>query len=394
MLVLDFTHGAGGAEHNLALIANALSAREHTITIVSQDESNAVPAYSLSSNVKHVNVPSFYDETRLSTELSNINPDVILFSYFRFDLVSVMKTARKCNIPIVIWESGEPNRKEAMLSDARFTKISGSVMRKALLTGAHGIRLTLPEFISSIPAFHHRWCEVIDNPFFLASAPANQFKKEKWLISIGGLKSPVKNGMDTIEAFALVAEEFSDWGLKIFGPVKEKERVISRIAALGLQSRIKLAGVSRDIYGELQKANLHIITSLSEANPNVVGEAMCNGIPTIGYADCAGVNARIQHNKNGMLATRSKDHDSIVTALRTLMSDDTLRFKLGQNAYEDARSFSPAKVFSDWEALLCNAARYKGNSKRLVEEHKSIDAEITENFRKIRESIFLDWEQR
>ena len=55
----------------------------------------------------------------------------------------------------------------------------------------------------------------------------------------------------------------------------------SLINHLNLEENVKLLGVRRDISMIMKCLDIHLLTSSSEAFPNVIGEAMANGVPCI-----------------------------------------------------------------------------------------------------------------
>jgi glycosyltransferase involved in cell wall biosynthesis len=79
----------------------------------------------------------------------------------------------------------------------------------------------------------------------------------------------------------------------------------------------------------LNQHELFILPSLYENMPKTLLEAMACGLPVIG-TNVKGINEVIEHYKNGILF--GTDSNSIRNIIITLMEDEKLRKKLGENA--------------------------------------------------------------
>lgn len=80
-------------------------------------------------------------------------------------------------------------------------------------------------------------------------------------------------------------------------------------------------------------------------------EAMCCGIPAVGYRSCPAVNEIIASGENGLLC-----EDGVAPlsqALGCLMDDRTLRRAYGEAARCMAEKYHAEKVWGQWEELLC-----------------------------------------
>lgn len=125
------------------------------------------------------------------------------------------------------------------------------------------------------------------------------------------------------------------------GPLLEPMR--KHVAERGLQTNIKLPGfVSSD--GTLQKlyreADVFVQPSDSypEGFPRVILEAWGAGLPVVATR-LAGVPYRVKDKQNGLLVTPS-NREEMVNALRRLIQDGNLRYRLAKGGYETIRSLT------------------------------------------------------
>jgi glycosyltransferase involved in cell wall biosynthesis len=96
--------------------------------------------------------------------------------------------------------------------------------------------------------------------------------------------------------------------------------------------------------------DIFLLPSFFEGTPLALIEAMCSGLPVITTATC-GMKDVVEDGQNGLLITQGNS-GQIVSSVELLMSDSSLRQRLGQQASSDAtRRFT-------WRAAaeLANAA--------------------------------------
>jgi glycosyltransferase involved in cell wall biosynthesis len=103
-----------------------------------------------------------------------------------------------------------------------------------------------------------------------------------WIGSLDARKSPRL----LIDALIQISE--SDWHLDLVGDGKLRNKVRSMLIAAGLSDKITLHGfiLRSEVQKLMTKADLHIVTSMSEGNPTVIWEAMSSGVPTLSLAHC------------------------------------------------------------------------------------------------------------
>lgn len=156
----------------------------------------------------------------------------------------------------------------------------------------------------------------------------------------------MKGVMFALKAFEILNKEFRNVELKIFGKGPLEGRIESFIAARGLEDNVLLGGhiPHKDLLAEIKKSDVIVIPSIYESQPMIALEAMACKKAVIVF-DFPYAREIIVDKFNGVLADAYNVRD-LSEKMHFLLSDDSLRFKLGQNAYRYV------KQEHDWEVLV------------------------------------------
>lgn len=170
------------------------------------------------------------------------------------------------------------------------------------------------------------------------------------LLTVGRLAA-VKNFELLIRVFSRLAISHDRWDLVILGEGPERASLAASIRELGLTDRIFLPGLAGNVAQWHSRADLYVLTSLSEGFPNALAEALCNGLPAVSFDCDTGPRDIIRHGVDGLLVTPD-DGAALALALDLLMKDDDLRQQFAARASEAQQRFSIDKIAGMWEALL------------------------------------------
>jgi sugar transferase (PEP-CTERM/EpsH1 system associated) len=161
----------------------------------------------------------------------------------------------------------------------------------------------------------------------------HQDEQAPFVIVTAGRLSEVKNQHLLLSAFAL----FLDKGLTentelwIIGEGHLKKVLEQKAIELGIQNKVTLWGARDDVIDLFAKSDVFALTSVYEAMPMTILEAMSVACPVIS-TDVGGVSNILFHNKNGLLVEPS-NAVAIANALQALFSSKALRDELGNNGY-------------------------------------------------------------
>jgi len=348
----------GGAERVFSTICSELAIRGHDIYVVTFDRPGLETFYTLDAKVKKIDLgigdsveaTGLVDFVRRMVALrrlvSKLQPDIIVgFMHSMFVPMAFALIGK--NVPVVGSEHIVPefyaNRRVQYL----LMQLAAPHLSK-LTVLSESIRQRYNNRISER-------MEVMPNPIKLGEKTASiGLNRERYtLLSIGRLTEQ-KDHSTLIKAFALVAQDFPQWHLRIIGEGVLRYDLEVLISSLSLHGRVSLPGVTSEIGLEYESAELFVIASRYEAFGLVTAEAMSYGLPVIGFADCPGTNELIQPERTGLLITPLANRAaSLSFGLSRLMKNPTLRKSMGSAGREEVtKHYSPEQVCDRWETLL------------------------------------------
>lgn len=147
-----------------------------------------------------------------------------------------------------------------------------------------------------------------------------------------------------------VHQQMPDWRLDIFGQGEWQELLQGMIDERGLQETVKLNGPTKNIGKEYSESSMIVMSSHYEGFPMVMIEAMACGLPPVSFDFKCGPRDIIKEGENGLVVTDG-DIDGLAEAMMTLMRDDELRKRMGEEAKKVVETFSEAKVMDKWVRL-------------------------------------------
>jgi glycosyltransferase involved in cell wall biosynthesis len=185
---------------------------------------------------------------------------------------------------------------------------------------------------------------------------SHNMNKEIKLITTGRMEK-VKNHKLMIDAFVQVCKEHDNVTLTILGDGELRNDINEKIIQHGLQDRVILKGIVKDIAGELNKADIYIMSSDYEGLPLSVLEAMACGLPVV-TTKAGGVIDIVKNNKNGLLVEVGNEKQ-LVDAMNKLIVRPKLRKKMGEVSLEYSRKYDISECTRNYERLYVDAIKSK-----------------------------------
>lgn len=192
-------------------------------------------------------------------------------------------------------------------------------------------------------------------PNFIEKSLNNIQKKNtirKNIIIAAGRIAPVKQFDHLIKAWSLIAKDFPDWKVQIYG--EGDEPLLSELDTLIKEQsvpNIQLMGATNNLGKKMEEAAIYALTSATECFPMVLLESLACGLPIVSY-DCPhGPSNIVTNGEDGILV----EHNSIecfAENLTKLIIDEELRMKMERSAVINSKRFEEDVIMMQWINLF------------------------------------------
>lgn len=147
----------------------------------------------------------------------------------------------------------------------------------------------------------------------------------------------LKGVMLLLKAFNRIKKNNKHVNLKIFGKGPIEHQVKKFIVDSGLDNQVSVLGYvpHKKLIAEIKKSHIVAFPSLCEAQPMFMLEAMACKKPVLAF-DFPFASEIISNMKNGLLS-KPGNIDDLSKKLQLLISDEKLRRRLGQEAYNHVK---------------------------------------------------------
>lgn len=349
IVFISYLHGFGGAEKQNVMLANAMVERGYEVTLVSISVDNN--CYDLDKRVEYIFLPDrmsgklriwsrYQDIKKL---LKRIKPDITVNFWFQSAyLTAFMK--KSITGKVIYSERGDPGDKE-------YSGILG-IVRKMVLPRIDGFVFQSKGARDYFDERVKKRSAVIPNPVFVdRTMYPRHIDRTKRIITVGRLH-PQKNHKLLIDAFSMIANEFPEYVLEIYGDGELESSTRAYIREKGMSLQVKLMGTCKDIFDKMVNAALFVLSSDFEGLPNTLIEAMALGIPCVS-TDCRPGGAReiITQGEDGIIVPVN-DVNCLADALNFCLSNPIATEKMAEKASENMRRFRPIAVYDRWETFF------------------------------------------
>lgn len=364
----------GGMERVMCDLANYLDSKGFDVIIIHCDENNNEPAYKVNGKIAVINV---FDRKNISLldmirclsiskykrhcsrafarakniayglkKLEWIFDSADIFVCFQPESAYIVRKFISQKIPVIAMIHNKPS--------VYLNTIEFDVYKKYFFQ-SNRIQVLMPDFKKDILKIKaNAKIVVIPNAVtdFKDLCSQNKCQRENIITAVGRV-TEVKNHIQLIKAFELIAMQYPDWRVEIWGSTegayaKELIEYVEKNVILG--DKVKFCGITNDIDSALQRASIFVMPSLFEGFGLALIEAMSHGLPVIGRASCSGINGLIKNDINGFLVGDTAE--DLSCKLSNLIDDFSLRERLGRNGINESSSFLPDNIYGKWVKLI------------------------------------------
>lgn len=380
---------AGGVERILCDFANEFIQRGYEISIVCMDAEEGRPIFPLAEEVKFANLAYLYGENpltglawlskklqkellrtfagskmiwrgrhvqdpklsyfydvfvdRLSRYLGDYQPDIILT--VTADGAGLAKRAMgKHEIPVIAMCHTDPIHFRDELTERQIEAWRSCSAVQVLMP-------LFAEFMETELGLEN----VVVIPNIVVQVPDEECRDlteiHHRIVTVGRIDGSSKRQHLLLEAFALLAKDYPEWVVEIYGAVGNKryQKLLEKIVKDNhLERQVFFGGQTDDVPGVLAKTDIFAFPSEYEGFGLALAEALSFGIPGVGVNDCSAVQTLI--GAGGIVA--APEPHAYAEALRQLLDDAQLRCELGYIAHNRMKEYRAEGIWNAWEDLL------------------------------------------
>ena len=223
------------------------------------------------------------------------------------------------------------------------------LIAKLLLKGLRkaACLVTLTESDAAEWRKNHSHVEVIPNIVHInqGSLASLAVKRVIWVGRFDYQKRP----MEIIMIWKLICSQFSDWHLDIYGEGEQLQELEDVVTSLDIN--IHIYQPTEQIFDVYRDSSILVSTSLFEPFGLVIPEAMSCGLPVVAYNSPYGPSILISDGKTGFLV-ENNNRQAFADKLCLLMSDISLRRRMGKAASASVQQFSAESIMPKWRKLF------------------------------------------
>lgn len=351
----------------MACVANSMSERGHSVSIINYNSIAYVNSYQQSINES---IKIFTYSKQLTGIKQRLNK--ILFTY------QIVKRCRPCILvcftafpsfvgrivgfilktPSIMSERGNPyitiNKKNIH-----------SRLELFVINHSNGAVFQIEGAAKFYSKKLQAKAEIIPNPIIINTLidPILIENREKSIVSVGRFDNFQKRYDIMIKAFSIFVRKHSEYILKLYGEGPDEEKIKQWAFEENIQDKVIFMGLSKNPIKDICRDGIFLITSDYEGISNSLLEAMAAGLPCVSTDSFPGGARMLIDNKvNGILCPIGNPY-AIAEAMSEFVENPQLAHSCGQNAKNVITRFDKKQIMDRWEYYIKQIAyKYNGET--------------------------------
>jgi len=181
------------------------------------------------------------------------------------------------------------------------------------------------------------------------SQSSANIKSDCFIFTAVGSLLPVKGFDRLVRASKIVRDKGYKFEVHIAGSGPEKERLQRLIKKLGLDDTVQLHGFVKNPYPLMKRSDVFVMSSVSEALPTVLCEAMILGVPSL-VTNCSGCRGLVENGEFGLMAEQN-DHD-LAEKMMLYMDNPELLKHYSEKALKRAELFDDNRILNSYYKIF------------------------------------------
>jgi GalNAc-alpha-(1->4)-GalNAc-alpha-(1->3)-diNAcBac-PP-undecaprenol alpha-1,4-N-acetyl-D-galactosaminyltransferase len=359
LTLISSSLNVGGAERVMSIVSNYWAAKGWQITILTFDDGAEPPFYDLdrridlrplgirSQNGFKFSVSSVtYNLRRIQVLKQTIiasKPDLVI-SFVNTTNIMTLLACQGLKVKTIVSEHVHP-------TFGQLNKTT-QLLQQLIYRQADLVTVQTHAALSFFPTDRYKTF-VIPNPVALPISEPIQsqlYTDDRHLLAIGKL-IPQKGFDLAIAAFAQVAERHPEWTMTILGEGEMRPELEKLCMELGVEDRVFMPGIVKNVDAHLRKADIFILPSRFEGFPVTLCEAMACGVPVIASNCLSGPREIVHDGIDGMLV-KPENISALAIGLNQLMSDPGKRQYFSHHAPKVLDRFGVEPVMAIWQRAI------------------------------------------
>lgn len=302
----------GGPNRVFVELANGLATLGNTVIIVTNVSNgyyfNAIKSpvtyYSLQAKAKYP-YRAFYKTIRV------IKPDIILATLSSIITVTICRLMFRIQVPVVIRPANHFSQNSLLLFRKNpFVHSVSFLFNLLTFYLADHIVCQSRDLWTDYKRYFikERKLTIIPNPIHVSEIDLNEdAAPTNDLIAIGRLSNDQKGFDVLIHAIKIVKEVYPTISLQIYGEGPDRAKMEHQIDKLGLTNNVKLMGFCENVLPRIANSKFLVCSSIVDAFPNVILEALSLGVPVISTNASSGIRDLVIPELTGWLCAPNSE---------------------------------------------------------------------------------------